>query len=163
MLESLNDLLSPWASYYGDHTWLSTAVTFLHLAGLLWGGGRAVTADLVTLRSRGLGEFQSAGHLAFLKASHRDVIIGLVVATVSGILMFTSDFDHFLKAPIYWAKIAAVVVLLGNGIFLKQAERGLEAGGPAGEGAYAMARRHAAVSLLLWFATTLLGQMVTTA
>ncbi len=163
MLESLNDFLSPWASYYGDHTWLSNAVTFLHLAGLLWGGGRAVTADLVTLRSRGFDEFQSAGHLKFLKASHRDVLIGLTVATISGLLMFTSDFDHFLKAPIYWAKIAGVVVLLGNGIFLKRAEVGLELGGSSGSTAFGMAKRHAAASLFLWFATTLLGQLATTA
>ena len=69
MLESLASLFAPWAGFYADHTRLSTAITYSHIAALLWGGGRAVTADLLTLRSRGLNEFQAEGHLKFLKGS----------------------------------------------------------------------------------------------
>ena len=163
MLESLASLFAPWAGYYADHTWLSTAITYSHIAALLWGGGRAVTADLMTLRSRGLNEFRAEGHLKFLKASHRDVLMGLTVAAISGVLMFTSDFKHFVNAPIYWAKMSSVAILLGNGVFLTRAERGLDVGGGTAEAAFAPARRHAAVSLFFWFGTTLLGLLVSTA
>ncbi len=35
-------LLARWALYYADHKVLSIAITYLHLAGVLIGGGAAV-------------------------------------------------------------------------------------------------------------------------
>lgn len=161
MTETLAAWFGPWASFFGDHAVVSIGVAFLHVGGMLWGGGRAVSADLLTLRSPARDRFVAEGHLRFLAASHRDVLRGLVVTVASGGLLFAADVEHYLGAWTYWAKMAAVAALLVNGLILRRFEAPLGAEtGDGGDAAWSGARRHAGISLVLWFITLLLGLIV---
>ena len=51
MVEGLIEFFAPWAKLYGDSKVIPTVVAFGHVSALLWGGGRAVAADLVALRA----------------------------------------------------------------------------------------------------------------
>jgi hypothetical protein len=158
MGEWLAAIFRHWASFFGEHPAVSIGVAFVHVAGLLWGGGRAVTADLLTLRSGGRAEFLAAGHLRFLAASHRDVLRGLALTAGTGLLLFAADAQHYLETWTYWAKMAGVGLLLVNGLFLRRLEGPLE--GEGGEAAWPAARRHAGLSVVFWFVTVLLGLIV---
>ena len=92
---------------------------------------------------------------------HRLVIGGLVVSAISGVMMFAGDVETFWGSWLYWAKMAGVVLLLGNGWLLQRAERGLLAD-PLDATALARLRRSAIASLVLWFTVTLLGTVLKT-
>ena len=49
IIDVLSHLLESWASLYANHAALRTGVEFLHLGGLVAGGGCAITADLATI------------------------------------------------------------------------------------------------------------------
>jgi uncharacterized membrane protein len=153
MPETLVGLTSGWAAFYADSAATRTLVTFAHVGGLLAGGGLAVATDRATLRAGRLSASEQQEHLSTLRRAHAAVIAGLVVVTISGVLMFASDVETYWASPIYWTKMAAIVLLLINGLLLRRAaataERGTE-GWPA-------LRRAAVTSLVLWFAVTLFG------
>jgi hypothetical protein len=157
MLELLVQFFAPWASVYGDSAILSTGIPFVHLAGILFGGGRALVADGLVLRSPSLDRFKTAGHLGFLRDSHRDVITGLTVAAIAGGLMVTADLRHFLETPLYYVKMGTVLLLLGNGVRIRSLEASLAAGGESGSSAWPKARGHAAASAVLWLAIVAMG------
>ena len=157
MVEGLIEIFAPWAKLYGDSKVIPTVVAFGHVSALLWGGGRAVAADLVALRAPSLEGYRSAGGLRFLVESHRDVLTGLVIAAITGVALSTADLKHFLSSPFYFAKLAVVFVLLGNGVFVKRYETSLQTGTGTREGSWRGTRRHAAISLVLWFSAVLLG------
>jgi len=158
MLAALIRSVAPWAKLYQAATALATGITFLHVAGLLWGGGRAITADAIALRTRSFERARDSGRLEIVSSSHRDVLIGLAVTAITGVLMFAADIKHYLTSPLYWGKMSVVAVMLINGAFIKRLETPLAAGGEAAARGWARTRRLAVVSLLLWFTATLLGQ-----
>ncbi len=157
MVEGLIGFFAPWAKLYADSKWLPTGVAFIHVAALLWGGGRAVTADLLALRAPSLEGYRSSGSFRFLLESHRDVVAGLVIAALSGVALSTADLEHFLSSKLYIAKLAAVFLLLANGVLIKRYETSLQTGTGTGEGSWRGTRRHATISLVLWFSAVLLG------
>jgi len=157
MVDGLVQFFAPWATWYGDSAVLPTAVTFAHVAGLLWGGGRAVTADLMTIRAPGLDGYRASGGLRFMAESHRDVVAGLVVSALSGVALSTADLEHFLSSGWYAAKLAAVFLLLVNGLLLRKREMSLRTGSARDQANWQGARRHAAISLALWFSAALIG------
>lgn len=151
-------LIARWAHLYEDQKLVSAGVTWVHLSGILLGGGAAIVADREALafdpqdahRSRDLARWRSV---------HTWVITGLSLIVVSGLLMLFSDLKTFLPSALYWTKMALVGVLLLNGYVRLRAERSLEAGGDA---ALATFRRTSILSLVLWFAILLAGMMLTT-
>ncbi len=157
MVEGLIGFFAPWAKLYSDSNVLPAAVAFVHVAALLFGGGRAVTADLLALRSPTLEGYRSSGSFRFLLESHRDVLTGLVIAAISGIALSTADLEHFLSSKFYLAKLSVVFLLVANGVFIKRYERSLQNGTGTGEGSWQGTRRHAMISLVLWFSAVLLG------
>lgn len=154
-VDRLVNFVAPWAGIYADHTAVATAVAFVHLGGLVFGGGRAVVADLFALRAPSAVAFQERGHLRFLAASHRDVLIGLSATAASGLLFLASDLAHYLASPVYWTKMTVVGLLLTNGMLIRRNERALAAGDAA---AWGGTRRHAAISLTCWFGAIVLGK-----
>src|SRR5438132_12839774 len=83
----LSQLLGRWAHLYG-HTPVSATVTYLHLVGILVGGGVAVAADRAALRLSPATPDWS-GELARLASVHRWVLSGLGLICPSGrLLMF---------------------------------------------------------------------------
>src|SRR5437879_7241343 len=80
---TVSQLLAGWARLYG-HTPVSATVTYLHLVGILMGGGVAVAADRASLRlsPETLPDWRT--ELDRLAAVHRWVVGGLALIFASG-------------------------------------------------------------------------------
>lgn len=157
VLASISDLVAPWARLYGDSRVLSTGVTFLHIGGLLLGGGCAVAGDRMSLRFRSLDPACQHTHLDELAGLHRPVLAGLTVTLVSGFLLLAADLETYANSIVFWAKMGLIVLLLINGIQLQRAERALHKESTRPEHRWVPIRRAAIVSLSLWFTVSLLG------
>jgi hypothetical protein len=162
-IQAVATAAKPWASLYSDSTVVSSAVTFFHLAGLLFAGGLAIATDRSTFRAlRGTDEDRNR-LLVDLGNSHSWVLGGLSVIFVSGLLLALSDVKTFAYSPVYWTKMSLVVLLLLNGSLLQRTERKLQAGsmliqstGPR-QRLWSRLRFAAASSMLLWTAIVLAG------
>ena len=148
---------SPWADLYSHSTPVSVAVSFLHIGGLLYGGGRAVSADCKALRSTGRNAVRLRQDLTELGEAHGAVVIGLAVTLVSGALMWAADVETFTFSRLFWLKMAVVGLLLVNGYVLHQKEKAARNGSLHPYRAFASLRWRAASSLVLWFGSALLG------
>ena len=147
-------MLELWTSVYANHGALRTAVGFVHLGGLLLGGGCAVAADLATIAAGRTPSVASQVALQGLERTHRLVAVGLTVVLVSGLLLFAADIDTYWHSRVYWLKMGLVMLLVANGALLVTAERQFQLGHPRG---WDRLRNAARASLALWFFTTLAG------
>jgi hypothetical protein len=153
-MTTMKALLDIWASVYANHSALRTAVEFLHVAGLVGGGGYAIVVDRSTLSAaRATGAVRSV-QLSTIRDAHRIVIGGLIVLFVTGVLLFAADIDTFLASRVFWLKMGLVALLLGNGAIMRMAQQQAERGAVR---AWSRLRTTAALSLLLWFLTILAG------
>ncbi len=146
-----------WARLYADNKVLSTGVIFVHLAGLLLGGGAAVAADRETLKAAREPEPVRADHLAFLGTVHGIAITGLALIALSGAAMLLADVDTFWSAKAFWIKMGLVGVLLANGLLMRRAERLAR---NAEALAWSLLKATSIASLVLWFAILLAGTIL---
>ena len=153
-------IIARWARLYADNKAVSTSFTFLHLAGVLVGGGFAVAADRGALRLSPERGSDWSRDLASLTTVHRWVIAGLALTFVSGLLMMLADLDTFLPSVVFWTKMGLIVLLIGNGYLKLRAEAALQNGVAS---AWRRLRRTTVVSLVLWFAVLLAGTILTAA
>ena len=121
--EFLVDAAQGWARVYADHALVSAGVMFVHLAGLLLGGGAAVAADRGTLRAAREPEPVRTDHLAFLGTVHGIAVAGLAMLAVSGVAMLLADLETFWTATVFWVKMSLEAMLLANGLLMRLAER----------------------------------------
>lgn len=149
-----------WSALYGDHLAVSVSIRFLHLAGIVVGGGRALASDRRTLRVLGAGADPRRAIAADLGAAHRTVVPALAVVAATGLLLAAADVETYLASRLYWTKMGLVALLLLNGIGLMGAERGLAAGRPS---ARAWLGATSVASLLLWLAILFAGVSLTVA
>jgi uncharacterized membrane protein len=150
----LTSLLETWNALYSNHAALRTSIEFMHIAGLVAGGGCAIAADLATVRAAGATAAARATELQLLRRTHSVVIIGLVAVFVSGVLLFATDVDTYLYSRVFWIKMALVALLMVNGALLWHGERRVTRGDA---GAWAHLHYTAIASLVLWLLTTLAG------
>ena len=150
----LTHFFDTWTSFYSNHAMLRTTITFVHVGGLMAGGGCAITADLATIEAVREGPIGRTTQLHVLKRTHTIVVSGLVALVVSGLLLFAADAATFLHSKVFWLKMALMVTLMFNGMMMLVGERRVQRGD-----ARAWMRLHnsAALSLGLWFVTTLVG------
>lgn len=162
MLESLTTLVQPWADLYAESPWLSTAVLALHLLALFVGGGFAIAADRQLLRVRRAAPAEQLAALRDTEALHPVIIGALTVTLGSGLALFASDVGTFAESPVFWTKMAVLLVLLGNGLLLVRAERRLldPAASAQHDGARAALALSAGVSLAAWMTLVVLGVIV---
>ena len=147
-------VIDSWASIYSHYPLLRTCVSFLHVAGLLVGGGFAVAVDRLTaLAARQEGPIRS-GQLQLLRSTHGAVLAGLAALIISGVLLLGADLDMYLYSKVFWIKMGMFGLLLGNGVRLLRAEREIDRGNTQG---WARLRAASTFSLILWLATTLAG------
>ena len=161
ILAGMGPLVSRWAHLYSDHKAVSETVNFVHLAGVLLGGGLAVATDRATLRLAHATPADARGDspaLAEIAGVHRLVLWGLALIFVSGLLQTLSDLDTFLTSVVFWSKMALVAALLVNGWIRLRAEQGVQRGNA---GAWPAFRRTSVASLVLWFVLVLLGAILT--
>jgi len=142
-----------WMSLYANHAALRTGLAFLHVGGLVAGGGCAIAADRMILRATGDDVAERRIQLGFLYGTHLIVVIGLSAVLASGVLLFAADVETFLYSRLFWVKMGLVALLLVNGAAMLRVERRL---GDA-PGAWSRLAFFSRASLTLWFLTTLAG------
>jgi hypothetical protein len=148
-------LLARWAHFYG-HTPVTASVTYLHLVGILVGGGVAVAADRAALRLSPATPDWSQ-ELDRLASVHRWVITGLAFIFASGVLMMFAELDRLGTSVVFWIKMGLIALLLGNGYIRMRAEHALRLGRAAGWGRF---RRASVASLVLWLVVLLAGTLL---
>jgi uncharacterized membrane protein len=148
--------LDLWASVYSNHAVLRSAVDFLHVGGLLGGGGAAIAADRAALTAHRRPDV--ADWLDSFHTTHRIVLTGIAIIFVSGILMLAADVDTYLYSRVFWTKMALFALLLFNGAQLVRTESAARRGD---QGAGRRLRVLATASLGLWFLVTLAGAALT--
>lgn len=153
----LTDLVKPWADAYSNSKLLATIVTFVHVGGLLLGGGLAVAADRGTVRAMRRDAGIRGSHLEELSAVHRVVLTGLALSLLSGLLLLAADLDTYFGSWIFWVKMVMVVLLLANGLLMTRTEQHLRTSPDPDSPAWSKLHRSSIVSLALWFAITLAG------
>jgi Family of unknown function (DUF6644) len=144
-------LVARWAQLYSDDRAVSSAVTYLHLAGVVVGGGVAIAADRAAIAADGTDAVAVAWPV------HRWVVMGLAVIVVSGVLMMLADLHTYVTSAVFWIKMGLTLVLLGNGYLRLQAEKAASRGMVA---AWHRLRSTSIASLVLWFAILLAGTIL---
>jgi hypothetical protein len=162
IIHALAQFLGPWQSTYSNSKAVSSAITFVHLTGLLFGGGFAVAADRASLRAIRATPERRLQALAELDAVHGPVLVGLGVLFASGVLQFAADVETFATSPIYWTKMALVGLLLANGYVLKRTETTLRGrgGGDPHDALWARLRMTSIASVALWTSIVLAGTVL---
>lgn len=142
-----------WASLYANSAMLRTLLGFAHVAGLLVGGGSAIVVDRAMLRAYRVGGGDRTVQLSAIQSAHRVVMLGLLLVTLSGALLFAADLDTYLHSWAFWTKMAFVLMLLANGAAIRM----LALRAAADDGRWRALAYAAGMSLSLWFLTTLIG------
>jgi hypothetical protein len=166
LVHTLAHALLPWKSLYSDSRTVASAVTGVHLVGMLFGGGFAVAADRSTLRALRREPSDRARALAELHAVHRPVLLALGVMFLSGVALAAADLETFAGSPIFLLKLILVTFLLANGAILERTERALRLaiGGPGRETRlWRRLRTTTYLSLLLWTCTVVTGTVLVNA
>jgi len=153
---ALSDAVAWWAAAYSDHRLVSVSTRFLHIIGLVIGGGTAIITDRAILRGARGGAGDRAAALATLHRSHRTVVPALLVVVATGVLLSAADLSTFFASPVYWVKLALVAVLLVNGAGLVAAERLATRRDPWRRLAFG-----SAASLTLWIVLLFVGTLLT--
>ena len=152
---AVSQLLARWAHLYG-HTPVSASVTYLHLVGILVGGGMAVAADRASLKLSPATPDWS-GELGRLASVHRWVVSGLALIFASGVLMMLAKLDGVATSVVFWTKMGLIALLLANGYVRMRAEHALRQGRAAGWDRF---RRTSVASLVLWLVILLAGTLL---
>ena len=147
-------LVSWWAAFYSGSAVTRTLVSFVHIAGLVSGGGAAVAADRATLKATRNGLAVTRQQIDSIHNTHRIVFVGLAGVIVSGLLLFAADVDTYAPSKLFWLKMGMVALLMVNGAILVRVGRGRQS--PDDRTRRTM-RWTAGISLALWFLTTLAG------
>ena len=150
--EIIKSIVEPWSSLYEGSTALVGLTRFLHLAGLVFGGGAAISLDRASIRAGREGAEFRTHHLAQLARGHRVVVTGLALIALSGVMMLASGLETFVTSWVFRAKMLLVLLLAANGYAMVRIERRLQPDAPAGWKALAIASR---LSVVLWFGTVL--------
>jgi len=151
----VSQILTRWAHLYG-RTPVSATLTYLHLVGILVGGGVAVAADRASLRLSPATPDWST-ELTRLAGVHRWVVAGLALIFASGVLMMLAELDSVATSVVFWTKMGLIALLLGNGYVRMRAENALQQGLAAG---WRRFRRASVASLVLWLVVLLAGTLL---
>ena len=146
--------LENWNSFYSNHAVIRTFIGFVHIGGLVLGGGCAIAADRMTLRAAKRSAAERSYQLDALRSTHRIVLVSLAAVAVSGLLLFAADSETFLYSRFFWMKMGLVVALMANGYLLTRAERQAETDVMRG---WKWLKVTSTISVALWMLTTLAG------
>src|SRR5258708_1567607 len=123
-------MVETWNSFYSTHAAIRTLVGFIHIIGLVAGGGCAITADLATIIHARDREAARSTQLHLLERTHAIVVGGLVALTLSGLLLFAADMPTYLPSRVFWIKMALLALLIVNGALMLAGEKRAARGEP---------------------------------
>jgi hypothetical protein len=150
----VTSFLENWNSFYSNHAVIRTFISFFHIGGLVLGGGCAIAADRMTLRTRKRSAEERSYQLYALRSTHRIVLVSLAAVAFSGLLLFAADSETFLHSRFFWMKMGLVAALMVNGYLLTRAERQAETDAVRG---WKWLTVTSTISVALWMLTTLAG------
>ena len=162
VIETVVALAKPWADFYADSTPVGTAVTFLHIGGIMVGGGFAMTSDRAALAAVKGSDEDRRRILRDFGAIHRPVLTALTVVVASGVAMMLADAETLLVSPVYYTKIGMFTLLLANGWMVRETERNLVTDPTAGNKLWGRFTLGARASIALWLMTAFVGVALTT-
>lgn len=154
---AVSELLAGWTNLYGHTTAVRATVTYVHLVGILLGGGLAVATDRASLQLSPASVPDWPQELARLASVHRWVMAGLALIFASGMLMMLAELTTFTTSAVFWTKMGLVALLLGNGYARMRAETALRQRATGGWGRF---RATSIASLVLWFVILLAGALL---
>jgi hypothetical protein len=154
--------VQPWSDLYAGSIALSSAVEFLHLAGLLVAGGLALSFDRAALRLRSRTSAERTRFAVELAAVHRPVLIALSLVIASGLALALADAATMLGSWLFWAKMAGFGLLMVNGLLLRRSGGRLMRD-PKSAPAWRSIERAATRSMALWITIVFLGVVLTNA
>jgi hypothetical protein len=162
LIAAVATVMHRWATLYSDSKSISGMTTFVHLGGMLLGGGCAIATDRLTLRTL-RAELPAVRHrqLVEIHAVHTPVMIGLTLTFASGALMLAADFSNLVASPVFWIKAGLIVLLLANGGIMQRAETQLRRGVGSARHHWDHLRQTSRASLALWFGVVLAGTLLT--
>jgi hypothetical protein len=152
----MSHLLALWAHYSHHSVGLIVTLTYLHLAGILVGGGLAVATDRASLRLSPETAPDWAQELTRLASVHRWVMAGLALIFASGLLLTLTELGTFAASAVFWTKMGLIALLLGNGFLRMRAETALR----QGRSGWSRFRATSVASLVLWFVILLAGTLL---
>jgi hypothetical protein len=158
--DRLADLLAPWVDAYSSSSVLEISVMFMHLGGLLVGGGLAFAFDRAVLHPFRSAPERREELSREMGMAHRMVLGGLIAMVVSGVALTAADPTVYLVSSVYWVKMGLFAVLLANGWLLERAGRRVSAA-PDDDGAFRQLRAAAVRSMALWVLVVLFGVALT--
>jgi hypothetical protein len=163
VVESVVALVKPWADFYSDSKPAATIVTFLHIAGIMVGGGFAMFSDRAALKAVKGSDDDRHRILRDFAAVHRPVLTALTVVVISGAAMMLADAETFLVSPVYYTKIGLFALLLANGWVMRETEHKLAKDPMAGNKLWGRFTLGARASIALWLMTAFVGVALTNA
>lgn len=90
--------------------------TILHIFAAIIGAGGAYMSDVMFMSSIKDSRITKT-ELRFLKEGSTLVIIGLVLAYISGLLIFSTNPELYMVSDKFWSKVTVVLVITINGYF----------------------------------------------
>src|SRR5512141_241365 len=114
MPAALAQIVHSWTDLYSHTALLRTLVGFVHIAGLVSGGGAAIAADRATLTATRRGQLVGRDRLDAIHNTHRIVIAGLAAVIVSGVLLFAADVETYGVSRISWMNMRTLPAALPN-------------------------------------------------
>ena len=157
ILETVEAVLRPWSDWYSHSKPTQAGIEYLHVGGLLVGGGFALASDRAPLRALDADLEQRKHVLTDFSSVHRPVVMALTVSVVSGLLMLASDTGTYLVSSVFWTKMTLVILLLANGYVVMRTEQRLNADPSPDNPAWQRLKFGAITSITLWLGTTLAG------
>ena len=158
IVETLVGALKPWADFYGNHKGVQAGVEFAHVGAP---ARRRRLRDRVGPRRAPRDARRTWSRRSTCCASftmvHKPVLIALSISVLSGLVMLASDIGTFLVSPVYWTKMALVILLLTNGYLIKRADERLNADPSPGNVAWTHFKFSSIASITLWLSITLAG------
>lgn len=149
MLELLQAL--PISDVIRRSTWLFPAIEVLHLAGIAMVLGTVTVADLALL-----GVLRSPALATAVTPLLAVTKCGIIIAALSGTLLFVSDPLEFWNNPAFRLKLLAFLLAIANALLFQRFTRGsaeITALGP-------LKRLSISASLLLWCSVLVLGRAI---
>jgi hypothetical protein len=169
-LTAIIQFFAPWQALYSDSKTVAAIVTAAHLLALLFGGGLAIAADRATLKALSQPIDERLRLLQNIRATHRPVLIALVVLFASGFALAAADIKTFVGSDVFWIKLGLVALLLLNGFVLERTEARLRRASQRLQPEPQPDRRlwkrlqfTAAISIALWSATLVAGTLLVNA
>lgn len=157
IVTTISELAQPWADWYNHNKVAQGGVIWLHIAGIMVGGGLAISSDRAALRAV-KGTVDERTHVLHeFSQVHRTVIAALAVVVVSGLLMMLADAENLLPSPVYWVKMGLFATLLLNGWLIQQNERQLTLDPSPGNVRWQRFKVSAIASITLWLLVALGG------